>query len=85
MSKIKKSEIKELIENHSLSDKKLAKLLGIKKSQINLEPILKLIRDKGYAYWCKPSLTSANKGGWIDENKLNDREKEVLIYLQNLV
>ena len=76
-------ELNEFIANHSLEDEQLAEKLGIDESEIDFDDNLKMIREKGYRFWAKNTLTE-NHSGWIDTNNLNEREKEIFEYVSEL-
>lgn len=76
-------ELNEFVDNHSLDDEQLAEKLGIDEGDIDNDDTLNMIREKGYRFWAKNTLTE-NHSGWVDTNKLNDREKEIFEYIETL-
>jgi len=76
-------ELNDFIDDHSLEDEELADELGIDESEIDFEDNLKMIREKGYRFWAKNTLTE-NHSGWVNINNLNEREKEIFEYISEL-
>ena len=74
-------ELNEFVDTHSLDDEELAKELEIDEDEI--DDNLEMIKEQGYIFWAKNTLTE-NHSGWVDTNNLNDREEEIFEYLQTL-
>lgn len=74
-------ELDNFVEIHSLDDEELAEELEIDEDEIDNN--LEMIKEKGYYFWAKNTLT-ANHSGWVNTNNLSVREQEIFEYLQTL-